>query len=150
MKKLIVAAMLMIGMTSFAQEAKPMKTVAEREQKMTSEERNQMQLKKLAAELNLDANQQQEMLRIIEERNAKREMVRKEMQARKEKGEKPTVEDRDQRRADMQEFNEGEKAKMKKLLNAEQYTKWEQHNQERKEKMKQARAQREAKAKSQN
>ncbi len=148
MKKLIVAAMLMIGMTSFAQEAKPLKSVAEREQ-MTSEERSQMQLKRIAAELNLDANQQQEMLRIIEERNAKREVARKEMQARKERGEKPTVEQRDQRRAEMQEFNEGEKAKMKKLLTAEQYAKWEQHNQERKDKMQQAKANREAKVKSQ-
>lgn len=150
MKKLIVAAMLMIGMTSFAQEAKPMKTVAERDQKMTTEERNQQQLKKIAAELNLDANQQQEMLRIIEERSAKREVARKEMQARKEKGEKPTAEERDQRRAEMQEYNEGEKAKMKKLLTAEQYTKWEQHNQERKDKMLQAKAKRDARAKSQN
>ena len=38
------------------------------------------------------------------------------------------------------EYNEAEKAKIKKLLTAEQFTKWEQINAQRKEKAKQASA----------
>lgn len=139
MKNLIVAALLMFGMTSFAQEGKPMKTVEQREQ-LTTEQRNEMQLKRMAAELNLDANQQQEMLRIIQDRSAKREMAQKERAEKKQNGEKPTAEDLQKRRAEMQEYNEAEKAKIKKLLTAEQFTKWEQMNAERKEKAKQAAA----------
>jgi protein CpxP len=139
MKKLIVGALLMIGMTSFAQEGKPMQVRGQKE--MTSEEREQNQLKRLTSELNLDAQQQKEMAAILNERSEKREAMMAEHKANKEKGVKPTPEERKERRAEMDAFHADQDAKIKKVLKADQATKWEkmkeQEKQRRKDKMQQ-------------
>lgn len=132
MKKLIVAALLMVGMTTFAQEGKPMRNADQRDQ-MTPEQRNQLQLKKLTYELGLDANQQAEMARIITERSAKREALTEAMKA---KGEKPTADERFNRQNEMLDYNIAEKAKIQKLLSKEQFAKWEQMKEKRSEKIK--------------
>ena len=67
----------MIGMTSFAQEGEPMRVNAP----VTAEQRNEMQMKRLAVELNLDANQEKEMTAILKEGAVKREVMNKEMDA---------------------------------------------------------------------
>lgn len=135
MKKLFMAALLMIGMTSLAQEGKPMRVVDQQEQ-LTAEQRNQIQLKRLSTELNLDANQQQEMQRILSDRSTKREEMRKEMAANREKGVKPTTEDRQNRKNAMADYDNAEKAKLQKLLTPEQFAKYEKMKQERQDKMK--------------
>lgn len=135
MKKLFMAALLMVGMTSFAQEGKPMRVVGQQEQ-LTAEQRNQIQLKRLTTELNLDANQQQEMQRIMSDRSTKREEMRKEMAANREKGVKPTTEDRQNRKNAMADYDNAEKAKLQKLLTPEQFAKYEKMKQERQDKMK--------------
>ncbi len=63
MKKLIIAALLVVGMTSFAQDKKEMGTRHDRAEmeKFTPEQRNQLMLKKMTLELDLNASQQKEM-----------------------------------------------------------------------------------------
>src|SRR3970040_2153562 len=98
MKKLIIAALLVVGMTSFAQERDKM----ERRQhgndmeKFTPEQRNELMMKKMTLELDLSAKQQAQMTSIIAEKSAKRQEM---MKARKEN--------------------------TKNILSAEQYEKWD-------------------------
>ena len=64
MKKLFIAALLFVGITSFAQDGdgemdqKPMR---EQRERLTPEQRNERQLKKLTSELTLDAKQQEQV-----------------------------------------------------------------------------------------
>lgn len=59
MKKLIIAALLVIGFSSFAQDQTPTEKKSNKGQreKMSPEQRNQAQLDKLTTELKLDAKQ---------------------------------------------------------------------------------------------
>lgn len=87
MKKLIIAALLVIGVSSFAQgqnqtEKKSNKNQRER---LSPEQRSQAQLDKMTTELNLDAKQQEQIKPIIAEQTAKREAMRAERMASNEK-----------------------------------------------------------------
>jgi hypothetical protein len=139
MKKLFISALLMIGMTAVAQEGKPMKVKEQRE--MSSEQREQNQLKRLTSELRLDQAQQKAMAEILNERSQKREAVIAERKANKEKGVKPTTEERTQRRAQMDAFRAEQDEKITKILRADQIPLWEkmkgQEKERRKEKMQQ-------------
>ena len=70
MKKLIIAALLMTGMASFAQEQQHEKK--QRMEQLSPEQRNELRLKKLTLELNLNSAQQKEMSKLIAEQSAKR------------------------------------------------------------------------------
>ncbi len=63
MKKLFIAALLVFGITSFAQERRATTERAKMEQ-MTPEQRNQLHLKKMTLELDLNASQQKEMSKV--------------------------------------------------------------------------------------
>lgn len=132
MKKLIVGALLMVGMTVVAQEGKPLQAIKQKE--MSSEEREQNQLKKLTSELNLDAKQQKEMAEVLNERSAKRDAMIAERKANKERGTKPTAEERKERRSDMDAFRAEQDAKIRKILTNEQAAKWEKLKAEQKAK----------------
>ena len=119
----MMCALLMVGMTTLAQEGKPMKVASDRQ--MTSEQREENQLKKLTSELNLDAAQQNEMSVILGERADKRDAVKAERKANQEKGAKPTAEEREKRRAEMDAFRAEQDAKIKKVLKGDQLVKWE-------------------------
>lgn len=132
MKKLMVIAVMMLGMTSFAQERpvgteKP--TRAEREslpgKRMTAEERSKKQLETMTKELNLTAAQQKEVSSLLAENQSKRE-------AKKAEREKAMT----AKKAEMKKEMEANDAKMKKILTADQYTKWETLKAEKKAKMK--------------
>lgn len=123
MKKLFFGALLMVGMTAIAQEGKPLKPLAQRE--ASAEKREQQQLKRLTVELGLDATQQKELAEILEDRTEKREALKAEHQANKEKGVKTTPEQRKERRAEMDAFRDEQDAKIKKILRGDQVVKWE-------------------------
>ena len=137
MKKMFVLAIMMIGMTSFAQE----KSVADKRPKMeklTPEQRNEKHLKKLTEKLSLTETQQKEVGKILAEQAAKREAThsdrKKMMEAEHAK-----------RKAEM----EANDAKIKAILTPEQSKKWEalkaekkQEFKERKEKRKDAKEKR--------
>lgn len=128
MKKLVIAALLFAGIAGFAQDKK---------EKLTPEERTEKQLQRLTSELNLDANQQAQVKQLLAEKSAKTEKIRKE---RKENKTKLTQAEREAFKNELKAQKEAVDAKMKSILNADQYTKWhslqEKNKDKAKEKMK--------------
>lgn len=125
MKKLFIAALLVVGMTSFAQERKARTERAKMEQ-MTPEQRNQLHLKKMTLELDLNTSQQKEMSKVIAEQSAKREARIKEMKANKDSNSKPTSDEMFARKNRMLDEQIAMKERMKKILSADQYKKWDE------------------------
>jgi Spy/CpxP family protein refolding chaperone len=125
MKKLFIVALLVVGMTSFAQERKARPERAQMEQ-MTPEQRNQLHLKKMTLELDLNASQQKEMSKIIAEQSAKREARMAERKATKDSAKKQLTSDelfaKKNKMLDEQIIM---KERMKKILTPEQYKKWD-------------------------
>ena len=124
MKKLFIVALLVVGMTSFAQERKARPERAQMEQ-MTPEQRNQLHLKKMTLELDLNASQQKEMSKIIAEQSAKREAKMAERKASKDSAKKLTSEEIFAKKSKMLDEKILMKERMKKILSADQYKKWD-------------------------
>lgn len=127
MKKLIIAALLVVGMTSFAQNKKEIgsQNLRDEMEKFTPEQQNQLMLKKMTLELDLNASQQKEMSKIIAEKSDKRQARIKEMKANKNSSTKSTSDEMFARKNKMLEEKIAMKERMKKILNPEQYKKWE-------------------------
>ncbi|MFV5691384.1 hypothetical protein ACM55K_05095 [Flavobacterium sp. LT1R49] len=122
MKKLFIAALLVVGLSAFAQdnnemEKRPNKSEME---KLTPEQRNELMLKKMTLDLDLNAKQQEQMKQVIAEQTTKREAMRAERKANQEKN---TGENFDMRTKMMDE-QIAMKGKMKIILSAEQFEKW--------------------------
>ena len=121
MKKLILIALLVIGVTSFAQVEKLGKSGME---KLTPEQRQEKQLKRLTTELNLTAEQQAQVGKILAENGEKREAHK----AKREEMKAQQVKRTEEQKAAFKKQREEEKAvmneKMKKILSAEQFEKW--------------------------
>ncbi|TDE29796.1 hypothetical protein E0I61_07405 [Flavobacterium ranwuense] len=124
MKKLFIAALLIVGMTSFAQEKKARPERTQMEQ-LTPEQRNQLQLKKMTLELDLNASQQKEMSTIIAEQSAKREARMAERKATKDSAKKLTSDELFTKKSKMLDEQIVMKERMKKILTSEQYKKWD-------------------------
>lgn len=125
MKKLFIVALSVVGMTSFAQERNVTAKKSKMEQ-MTSEQRNQLQLKKMTLELDLNAAQQNEVRTIITEQSIKREArmaAGKETQDSAKK--QLTADERFTKKNQMLDEQIEMKERMKKILSADQYKKWE-------------------------
>ena len=127
MKKLIIAALLVVGMSAFAQDKKEMEKRHHRDEmgKFTPEQRNQLMLKKMTLELDLNASQQKEMGKVIAEKSAKMEARMKEMKANKDSSTKPTSDEMFARKNRMLDEQIAMKERMKKILTPEQFKKWE-------------------------
>ena len=124
MKKLFIAALLVVGMTSFAQEKKARPERAKMEQ-MTPEQRNQLHLKKMTLELDLNASQQKEMSKVIAEQSAKREAKMAERKATKDSVKKLTSDEIFAKKSKMLDEQIVMKERVKKILTPEQYKKWD-------------------------
>jgi Spy/CpxP family protein refolding chaperone len=118
MKKLIVAAFLVVGFATFAQVEK--KEISEKVpmEKMSPAERGEKALKRMTKDLGLTESQQKQMNTLLSEAQAKRETS----------DNRPTKEDRKLM-----------KDKISKILTPEQNAKWDKIQAERKEKMKEKR-----------
>ena len=142
MKKLLIAALLFVGIASFAQEA-DQKPTREPRERLTPEQRNEKQLKKITSELNLDANQQAQVKQLLADRSTKAEQLREARQAKKDNNVKPTAAEREALKKQIMDEKEANDAKMKAILNADQYKKWtsiqEEKREQAKEKMKEYR-----------
>ncbi|RZJ34343.1 MAG: hypothetical protein EOO51_10080 [Flavobacterium sp.] len=145
MKKLILAIMLITGVATFAQDNLRAAKLAETE-KLTPEQRNQLQVKKMTLELGLDAAQQKEVSKIISEQNAKREAMVAERKSKKESNVKPTAEERFKMKNEMMDQQIAVDAKMKKILTDKQYDKWKSTRERRHAKMERKHEHREVKA----
>lgn len=125
MKKLITIALIAImGVSSYTQERKEGQRRPERNpmEKFTPEQRNELMLKKMTLELDLNASQQKEMSKIIAEQGAKREAHLKD---RKAKTAKPTSDEIFEMKSKMLDEQIAMKGKMKKILSPEQFKKWD-------------------------
>ena len=143
MKKLIIALVLGIGLTGFAQENTTKPRRAKLEQ-MTPEQRHQQHLKHLTKELNLDANQQKQVSEIITEKRADAEKMKAEKANRANMAKEQKMALRKTRMAERDDID----ARMKGILSADQYTKWKALQEKNEAKVKEERkAKEEAKAK---
>lgn len=133
MKKLFIAAMLLVGIASFAQDT-DQKTAAEQKEKLTPEQRSEKQLKKLTTELSLDANQQAQVKQLLAERSAKAEKFREAREAKKNSDVKPTAAEKEAFKNEIKAEKEANDAKMKAILNADQYAKWHSLQEKNKDK----------------
>ncbi len=129
MKKLILAIALVATTLTFAQDRKA------RGEKLTPEQQTELQVKRMTLELDLDEKQQKEIKTILVEQSKKREAKVAEMKAKKEKGEKPTADERFAMKNEMLDNQIAMKARMKKILKPEQFTKWEEKQADRKERI---------------
>ena len=124
MKKLIVAAILMTGLASVAQDQKPM-VKKEKMEQLTPQQRNELRLKKMTLELGLNTTQQKEMAAVIAEQSAKREAAKTERKKAIESGKKPTADERFAMKSKKMDEQIAMKERVNKILTPEQFEKWE-------------------------
>ena len=124
MKKLIVAALLVVGLTTYAQEKEGRRAGRE---KLTSKQKVELQVKKMTKDLNLNEKQTKDVKALVTKQVEKREAIKAQMQAEKE----------------------AVSVEMKKILTAEQYAKWEKNRDEKIENFKEKMSERKEKRKSQ-
>ncbi|WP_310559808.1 hypothetical protein [Flavobacterium sp.] len=122
-KKLIVVALLIVGTTIIAQQ-KDRKHQGNAMEQFTIEQKSQLMLKKMTLELDLTGVQQKEMSIIISDKIATIESHKTEMKAMKEKGVKPTNDERFAMQIKMLDEQIASKKRVEKILNAKQFEKW--------------------------
>jgi Spy/CpxP family protein refolding chaperone len=125
MKKLIIAALLIVGMTTFAQDKKERPKRADMG-KMTPEQRNERRIERMTTELNLDAAQQEKLKQLYADEAKNREAKMAEMKDKKGQGREMM--------AEQMKANEG---KMKEILTPEQFKKWKSNQEKMRERMQQ-------------
>jgi len=123
MKKLIVLALLIVGTTIVAQERNKRPQRFGMEQ-FTPEQQSQLMVKRMTLELDLTEGQQKEITSFISDKMAKKEAHKAEMKAMKEKGVKPTKDERFAMQMKMLDEQISTKKSMQKILNAKQFEKW--------------------------
>jgi protein CpxP len=132
MKKLIIIAIALITIQGIAQgEKKQRPNSQERLQKMndlTPDETATLKTKKMTLHLDLNEKQQKDIYKINLENATKRKEMMATMKAKKESGqmEKPSKEQRLAMQNAKLDHQIATKAKMKSILNADQFAKWEQ------------------------
>lgn len=134
-KNLIITAVLLISVSSFAQDqVQPeKKSNKQKKEKMTPEQKNQVLLDKMTAELKLDAKQQEQIKPIIAEQSAKMQAMRAERMANNSKEMTDAEKDafKEKRKQDKKETE----AKFKAILTPEQFKKMKDLEEANKEKM---------------
>lgn len=129
MKKIVLLAMILVGTTGFAQERKHRPEKGGMEQ-MSPEERDEMRLKRLTKDLNLDTKQQDQVRQLMIEQGKKRAAMMDErakiMEAKKA--------ERKAMRDQMQAERDAADQQLKTILNADQWAKFEKIKAERKDK----------------
>ena len=136
MKKLFIAALLFVGIASFAQnDDMDQKPVREQRERLTPEQRNDRQLKKITTELNLNTAQQEQVKLFIAEKSAKAEKLREARNQQKDNSNKLTADQREAFKKEMIAEKDASDAKMKSILTADQYTKWKASQQQDRDKV---------------
>jgi len=136
MKKLFIAALLFVGIASFAQnDDMDQKPVREQRERLTPEQRNDRQLKKITTELNLNTAQQEQVKLFIAEKSAKAQKLREARNQQKDNSNKLTADQREAFKKEMIAEKDASDAKMKSILTADQYTKWKASQQQDRDKV---------------
>lgn len=130
MKRLLIIALALISIQGIAQERKERANRENRTHKisdLTPEEAATLQTKKMTLHLDLNDKQQKEIYAINLDNSTKREAMMASYKAKKESGnkERPTKEQRLAMENAKLDHQIATKAKMKSILNSEQFEKWE-------------------------
>lgn len=126
MKKVFLIALLVVGVTTFAQGKRVNRQNGD---KLTKEQKVDLQLKRMTTELDLNEKQSSQIKALIAQEVDKRE-------AKKAKMKEAKTLDKKEMKAEM-EANQAEVgSELKKILTPEQFSKWEKMREEKKEKMK--------------
>jgi len=123
MKKLIVVALLSLTISGIAQEKK--KDINTERPQFTTEQQQELEIKKLTLELDLTAQQQKEISKIVEQKHAKRAAKKAEFKNKKAENKKLTTDDKFVLKRDLLDEKIAYKNEMKKILTPEQIEKWE-------------------------
>jgi hypothetical protein len=156
MKKLILAALLAVSVSTFAQCKKEMEKKCHTEkhspdernvgmEKLSSEQRTQLMVKKMTLELDLNAKQQEQVKQIIAEQMVKREAMRAEQMDKKEEDKKRTADQIFVIKNKILDEQIAMKNKMKTILSPEQLEKWKAIQETHQAKMKEGRGRNEEK-----
>ena len=127
MKKVFVVALMLVGLTTFAQE--------KREQ-LSPEKQTELIIKKMTLDLDLNEKQQNAIKPILLVEAKKREARKTEREARKENEKKASKEERFAMKSKMLDNQIALKKQMKGILTADQMEKWEALKENKQEKMK--------------
>lgn len=127
MKKLIVFAVLLAGVTAMAQTPEQSRRDRSSMKHMTPEQMATLQTKQMTLALDLSDSQQKEIQDLNLENALNRSEKMKEMRAKKESGElkKLTSEERYNMKIAMLDHQIAQKEKLRNILNKEQYIKWD-------------------------
>ena len=133
MKKLIIAALLVVGISAFAQDRKERGNRPDRSEmeKMSPEQRTQLMVKKMTLDLDLNAKQQDQVKQIFAEQQAKREAMRADRMAKKEDETNQKSQDQYAMKNRMLDEQIVMQDKMKKILSPEQFQKWDSQKEKR-------------------
>lgn len=137
MKKVFIIAVLAISLSSLAQDRKERHSKGAMEQ-MTPEQRNQLHVKKLTLDLDLNAKQQEQVAAIMAEQTAKREAIKAERKAKMEEAKANRFEMKNRMLDEQIEM----KNKMKSILSVIQFSKWEMMKEKNRERMGEEKAKR--------
>lgn len=138
MKKVFLIALLVVGITAFAQKKNEKRPNGD---KFTKEQKIDLQVKKMTTDLDLNENQSSQIKDLVAKEVEKREAKRAKMKEDK-------TQDRAAMKAEMETNQAAMSSEMKKILTPEQFSKWEKMREERKEKMKEKMSERREKRQS--
>ncbi|MCB4799436.1 hypothetical protein [Neotamlana laminarinivorans] len=135
MKKILLIAIALVGLQAVAQNEdgerrNHRKDRGDKMMNLSAEEIATLQTKRMVLELDLTKSQQEKIQAINLENAKKRKAMMEERKAKKESGEerkKPTAEERLAMENARLDHKIAMKAKMKDILNDDQYAKWQEH-----------------------
>lgn len=129
MKNVFMACFALLAFTTHAQEKPRLKSAENKH--ISAEQRTHLKLKELTLALDLNAAQQKEIAQMLQEKQAKRAASQTAMKEKRAEKAKAEANARYERKNQMLDARIAEKARMKKILSADQYAKWENHQKER-------------------
>lgn len=119
MKTWILATVMMFGLAVNAQHR------GDKQDRLKPEQRAELRAKEMTLALNLNDKQQKDVKALLLDRSKKAEATMAQHKAAKASGKKLTADERFAMRSRMLDEKIAMKAEMKKILTAEQFSKWE-------------------------
>ncbi|WP_333695145.1 Spy/CpxP family protein refolding chaperone [Flavobacterium sp.] len=137
MKKIVCILVFITGFTTIGQEleSSTKKGNSQRE-KLTVEQRVELQTKRLTLDLDLTTKQQTELKKVLVSQAQKREKKQNELKEKRAENKSLSADEKFELQNEMLDNQIAFKAEMKKILTPEQFTKWESKMAQNKEKMK--------------
>ena len=114
MKKVFLAALLVVGITTFAQEKKERRFNGD---KLTKEQKVDLQVKRMTKDLDLNGEQSKQVQVLVAKQVDKRE-------AKKAKMKEEKAQEREGMKAEMEANQAAMSSDMKKILTPEHFSKW--------------------------